>query len=310
MRPHACGRRISLRPGPGSPDRALWAGSQLRAQIQLSEEFCRWGVGNGVRRPAGRGPRHLPRIDAPLRERARYYCRRYLPRRGGGEDPLLSANFHRSCSRQDRPGLRCGAPAPFEARPGGWGRRGSRAPPLVAGGPKGPIQRSDPPVPPVSQGCEIAGRRGPHPHLPPILFAGSRFVGRLFYAVGVLRSGRRGFSHDQQRFGCSLVPGSSRGPFLDAEDMSKCRTPGSNSVTTRGRRHSVNAVPTCHPPVTARAVETRRHGRCYGLRGQRQSKARCAPVRRALGGLVKHSQLAPFKLIVVCLPPFVLPEAV
>ncbi|KAJ1187074.1 hypothetical protein NDU88_003853 [Pleurodeles waltl] len=195
-----------------SPDRALWAGSQLRAQIQLSKEFCRWGVGNGVRRPAGRAPRHPRRIDAPLRERARYYCHRYLPRRGGGEDPLLSAHFHRSCTRQDRPGLRCGAPAPFAARPGGWGRRGSRAPPLVAGGPKGPIQRSDPPVPPVSRGCENADHSGTHPHLPPILFAGSRFVGRLFYAVGVLRSGRRGFSHDQQRFGCSLVPGSSRGP--------------------------------------------------------------------------------------------------
>ncbi|KAJ1208386.1 hypothetical protein NDU88_003772 [Pleurodeles waltl] len=30
-----------------SPDRALWAGSQLRVQIQLSEEFCMWRVGSG-----------------------------------------------------------------------------------------------------------------------------------------------------------------------------------------------------------------------------------------------------------------------
>ncbi|KAJ1188787.1 hypothetical protein NDU88_005544 [Pleurodeles waltl] len=54
-----------------SPDRALLAGSQLRVQIQLSEEFCRWRVGDGVRWSAGGGPKHLRQIKAPLRERAR-----------------------------------------------------------------------------------------------------------------------------------------------------------------------------------------------------------------------------------------------
>ncbi|KAJ1162424.1 hypothetical protein NDU88_002892 [Pleurodeles waltl] len=41
----------------------------------------------------------------------------------------------------------------------GW--KGSRVPPPVAGGPRGPIQRSDPPAPPGSQGTETTGRRSP-----------------------------------------------------------------------------------------------------------------------------------------------------
>ncbi|KAJ1140898.1 hypothetical protein NDU88_007235 [Pleurodeles waltl] len=134
---------------------------------------------------------------------------------GGGEDPLLSANFRRSCSRQDRPGLRCGAPAPFTARPGGWGRRGSRAPPPVAGGPKGPIQRSDPPAPPVSRGCEIAGRRGPHPHLPPILFAGSRFIGRLFYATE---------SRDRDSAASVTISSDSAAPLFQGHPGGRCHS--------------------------------------------------------------------------------------
>ncbi|KAJ1218567.1 hypothetical protein NDU88_006145 [Pleurodeles waltl] len=73
--PFACSR---------SPDRALWAGPQPRGQIQLGVEFCRWRVGDGVRRPAGGGPRHPSQIKAPLQERARCYCRRYLPIEEGG----------------------------------------------------------------------------------------------------------------------------------------------------------------------------------------------------------------------------------
>ncbi|KAJ1155954.1 hypothetical protein NDU88_008679 [Pleurodeles waltl] len=65
--PFACSR---------SPDRALWAGPQPRGQIQLGVEFCRWRVGDGVRRPAGGGPRHPSQIKAPLQERPRCYCRR------------------------------------------------------------------------------------------------------------------------------------------------------------------------------------------------------------------------------------------
>ncbi|KAJ1153262.1 hypothetical protein NDU88_006023 [Pleurodeles waltl] len=38
---------------------------------------------------------------------------------------------------------------------------GSRAPPPVAGSPRGPIQRSDPPAPPVSRGAETTGHRSP-----------------------------------------------------------------------------------------------------------------------------------------------------
>ncbi|KAJ1093824.1 hypothetical protein NDU88_006915 [Pleurodeles waltl] len=80
------------------------------------------GGGNGAQRSAGGGLGRPRQLDAPLQERARCYCRRCLPRKGegrGGEDPLLSAYFRRSCSRQDRPGLRRGAPAPFMAWPGG-----------------------------------------------------------------------------------------------------------------------------------------------------------------------------------------------
>ncbi|KAJ1170261.1 hypothetical protein NDU88_002141 [Pleurodeles waltl] len=65
------------------------------------------------------------------------------------------------------------APCPGSARIKAWsscsvrglagrvGEGGSRALPPVAGGPRGPIQRSGPPAPPESRGSETTGRRSP-----------------------------------------------------------------------------------------------------------------------------------------------------
>ncbi|KAJ1136650.1 hypothetical protein NDU88_003065 [Pleurodeles waltl] len=91
------------------------------------------------------------------------------------------------------------------------GRVGEEGEQSTAPGCRGP-ERADPALGPPHP-TSVPGARDdrppqPPPHLLLILCTGSRFVGHLLYAAGVPRSGRRGFIHVQQRFGCSFVPGS------------------------------------------------------------------------------------------------------